>query len=132
MREIEFRAWDEKRKIMHHNFQFIKSGDMQEGNDWIIPLKPITDPCWLESLTEHCKEAPHFRQQFHLMQYTGMKDCTGDKIFENDIVQHGKTKGIVVYSDMAHFTIKDGDDYWVLTKNYKRIGNIHENPELIK
>lgn len=34
MREIKFRAFDEGNKIMHYDFQFIKSGD--EGNDWII------------------------------------------------------------------------------------------------
>lgn len=34
MRTIRFRAWDEQNKIMHNDFQFIKSGD--EGNDWIV------------------------------------------------------------------------------------------------
>ena len=31
---FKMRAWDECNKIMHYDFQFIKSGD--NGNDWII------------------------------------------------------------------------------------------------
>ena len=27
MRDIKFRAWDDMQKVMHNNFQFIKSGD---------------------------------------------------------------------------------------------------------
>ena len=34
MREIKFRAWDEMKKVMHYDFEFIRSGI--EGNDWII------------------------------------------------------------------------------------------------
>lgn len=34
MREIKFRAWDEQNKIMHYNFNFIRSG--VEGNDRIM------------------------------------------------------------------------------------------------
>jgi len=34
MRILKFRAWDEKNKIMHYDFEFIRSGT--EGNDWII------------------------------------------------------------------------------------------------
>ena len=33
MREIKFRAWDERKKVMHFDFQFFTSGE--EGNDWI-------------------------------------------------------------------------------------------------
>ena len=28
------RAWDERKKIMHNDFQFIRSGDT--GADWIV------------------------------------------------------------------------------------------------
>ncbi len=34
MREVKFRAWDERSKIMHTDVQFIRSG--KEVNDWII------------------------------------------------------------------------------------------------
>ncbi len=33
MREIKFRAWDEKNKIMHYDFQFIKSGEEDNANN---------------------------------------------------------------------------------------------------
>lgn len=45
MKEIKFRAWDEQNKVMHNDFQFIKSGD--SGNDWIflnqISMSVLTD-----------------------------------------------------------------------------------------
>lgn len=34
MKNSKLRAWDEQNKVMHHDFQFIKSGN--DGNDWIV------------------------------------------------------------------------------------------------
>ena len=78
MREIKFRAWDEQNKIMHYDFQFIKSGD--EGNDYItfVSDKQPVDSEYFNN--------PYFSQQFKIMQYVGFNDKKGISIYEGDIL----------------------------------------------
>ena len=79
-------------------------------------------------------------------QYTGLTDKKGQKIFEGDILfyEYGdlKKRGFVFYFDIgAKFGIKENDghdnlsllhDTQVKDWNIKVIGNIHDNPELLK
>ena len=84
-------------------------------------------------------------------QYTGLTDKNGKKIFEGDIIKYKNTDGIkfngvaltvtgkVVYNEKnASFAISGKDeigakhyDYFPI-KNIEVIGNIHDNPELLK
>ena len=84
-------------------------------------------------------------------QYTGLTDKNGKKIFEGDIIKYKNTDGIkfngvaltvigkVVYNEKnASFAISGKDkigakyyDYFPI-KNIEIIGNIHDNPELLK
>jgi hypothetical protein len=70
MREIKFRAWDERHKVMHNDFQFIRSGI--EGNDWIV----FTSDRQTLQTNPHPLENPYFQQQFKIMQFTGLYDST--------------------------------------------------------
>ena len=132
-REIKFRAWDERNKIMHYDFQFIRSGT--EGNDWIIF---ISDK---QKLTSDWKSNPYFQQQLKLMQFIGFKNNGGNDIYEGDIIKYdNRNSG---YGDKSQpnylFTtinsIEDfyDDDYYIhICKAGEVIGNIYENPELLR
>jgi len=116
MREIKFRAWNKELKHM-------------TGLD-------------VESVGDY--DSRYFKDGYVLMQYTGLKDKNGKEIYEGDIVVLDKkllenngrliTGTEVVFSD-GKFALKN---FWDISRqlikdyNYEIIGNIYENPNLIK
>ena len=135
MRTIRFRAWDEQNKIMHNDFQFIKSGD--EGNDWIVFT---SDKQTLQDST-HPFENPYFGQQLKIMQYTGLKDKNGVKIFEGDVLKTETEKPMVVGWSERFASFVLNREGWLFShwfgescdpEKCEIIGNIHQNSELLK
>ena len=110
MREIKFRAWDKYLNMMQ---------------DWLY-LRTWTPKNWNESGIE-------------LMQYTGLKDKSGREIYEGDIVSWYKEPMTIIYAEvfagyqmqtpneLGHTPFHAGDAEVV-----EVIGNIYENPELLK
>ena len=73
-------------------------------------------------------------------QYTGLKDKNGTKIFEGDIVLWEKKKSEIkmrkgvwaVFNDKHKLEYDEWDFLNIVAKEVEIIGNIHDNPELLK
>ena len=118
-RQIKFRAWDERNKIMHNDFQFIRSGE--EGNDWIV----FTSDKQTLKDKQHPLENPYFQQQLKIMEWSGIEN-----IFEGDIVSLGDIdgEGVVKYNE-DRFYVDYGTTHTRVSKNHKVLGNIYEKTE---
>lgn len=113
-REIKFRSWNIKKKVMQYNpildyFAF-PDGGLSYG---------------------HGKEAEN-----PLMQYTGLKDKSGKEIYEGDLCKKDSTFPIEVMWGKSGWKTRYGvhnepfED--IFLNEMEIIGNIYENPELIK
>lgn len=77
--------------------------------------------------------------EFPIMQYTGLKDKNGKEIYEGDIVEIPNTDVCVIeWRDTAYVAVapktkfKDTRGIYTYWSAKEVIGNIYENPELLK
>jgi uncharacterized phage protein (TIGR01671 family) len=137
MREIKFRAWDD-----------------------VLGMKDVEDISFCGGfccvLVKHlaCITGTEEEQTYelgleNLMQYTGLKDKNGKEIYEGDIVKvhesgwHEVEKGTLEYvhwcsCGWGFCALAENPDKshlchgWTNGSDLEVIGNIYENPELIK
>ncbi|EPC5087276.1 hypothetical protein NQ415_002000 [Listeria monocytogenes] len=71
-----------------------------------------------------------------LMQYTGLKDKNGKKIFEGDMGwdEHNECYGVVKFEEGKFLYAWENivEDLWEVADGIEVRGNIHENPELLE
>ena len=140
MREIKFRAWDKKKKKMFavQGTESTRFGNMHHAIVYIgyANIKRL------------------YIGDIELMQYTGLKDKNGKEIYEGDIIstsnfgepytdewnskEFGYAKvtitpdsGINFEGDDINWSWSDKESVYSL-KYCEIIGNIFENPELLK
>ena len=110
MREIEFRSWDIRHLVIEYcvSLYWFEENFCAENGDGYI-----------------------------LMQYTGLKDKNGVKIFEGDIVKAGRgdsvlTAAIDYDNNVAAYVFRGTYCFVSEYADFEVIGNIYENPELLE
>ena len=129
MRELKFRAWDKHEKKFIYKF-LMSSTDDKDSDDWTCPL----------TLGEHNGHTEWLNNdQLIISQYTGLKDKNEKPIYEGDILRYADTVCVVEFEEKyARFILRDMSDDFPLSfdarllADMEIIGNIHENPELLK
>ncbi|WP_088825678.1 YopX family protein [Listeria goaensis] len=124
MREIEFRVWHDKSGTL----QTVKELTFDDGGHL----------GYLESRDEHGKAHGFYPciDSIELMQYTGLHDKNGKKIFEGDIGwdDYSECWGVVIF-DEGKFIYEwknVAEDLWEVTDDIEIRGNKWQNPELLE
>jgi uncharacterized phage protein (TIGR01671 family) len=118
----KFRAWDKKKKML---YSFVLNID-EHGIYW---LRRWTKKWyWIRNTFEFIGGM----DDFIIMQSSGLRDKSGREVFEGDIIQFGLIREEVLFTDGSFRTSSDGNDLCCYNKKCEVIGNVYENPELLK
>lgn len=116
-REIKFRAWH---KLLNQMIQ-VDAIDFSGGTI------RNSDPCVVEDKTNG---GCYLLDNLVLMQYTGIKDINGVDIYEGDIVERRRERGLVDFNDRNYGEVIGWNllqyQYVPFRKNWKKFQNKKE------
>jgi uncharacterized phage protein (TIGR01671 family) len=120
-RETKYRAWELNRNTMYYS---VESGIYEDPDETIT----------FDSILQLAR--------YEVMQYTGLKDKNNKEIYEGDILGYiTETKWIIGFKNGAFILSFENSNINILydceitdgkVVNMKVLGNVYENPELIK
>lgn len=126
MREILFRG---KRVAGGKEWIYGNVNYYPNINRWFIRLHPAMNV--MQTLEDEVSAKT-------VGQFTGLLDKNGKKIFEGDIVKHRSYYSgnfiisVVTYTEGYFLAMADNNSGFNLSDKLEVIGNIHDNPELLK
>lgn len=114
MKQIKFRAWYDKMYLVTEwNFKGILQCTDEKGNIIVEPLKNL-----------------------EIMQFTGLCDCNGKEIYEGDILKWADSSFKELKIEYKIFVVRELRTMYPMCEHDEKylevIGNVYENPELLK
>ena len=143
MREIKFRVYLDK---MYYQNEYVEYDTNLTGIDFLnktVTFAAYTDGEEVDNLQKYSFDENNilYKKDLKIMQYTGLKDKNNKEIYEGDILldRNNKKPYKVIFKNGSFRAEFEGDfeEYSfdlidVVAQGCEIIGNIYENPELIK
>lgn len=151
MRPIKFRIWDKEEKKY-----FVPIYEAYKGN--LLDLSISHNGRILRRTIEHpAEDECCFKDKYEILLFTGLTDRDQKELFNKDIIQfkywdkfeengYGFVKGVIEFENGCFVVKEFGFDYdyndpertpdtlfnWLSSENCYLIGNVFDNPELLK
>jgi uncharacterized phage protein (TIGR01671 family) len=126
MKNILFRAWHKIENKMYAVSALHFNSDKKTFNKrTLATVELIADPFSLSTLKSVDAN------EVELMQYTGLEDKNGKKMYEGDVIEHEFFGRSEIYFAEGRATFETGHMRMWSVRESQVIGNVYENPELL-